>query len=81
MHLDSSIPNFLTQEYSLTDEADHNKVYRSVLKREGGFIPVPEAPGLGVELDAELLAQAKHEPRHLHAGMPLRTDGSVAYSV
>ena len=81
VHLDTSIPNFLTQEYTKADEADHNRIYKTVLKREGGVIPVPEAPGLGVVLDEELLKTAKAEPKDLPASNPLRTDGSVAYAV
>ncbi len=81
VHLDASIPNFITQEYSKSDEAAHNTVYKTVLKRDGGHIPVPEAPGLGVELDPELLAAAVHEPGDLPAANPLRDDGSVAYAV
>ncbi len=81
VHLDTSIPNFLTQEYTKADEADHNLIYKSVLKREGGVIPVPEAPGLGVVLDEELLKTAKAEPKDLPSSNPLRTDGSVAYAV
>lgn len=81
VHLDASIPNFITQEYSKADEGEHNAIYRTVLKRDGGYIPVPEAPGLGVELDDELLKHATHERRDLSSGIPLRNDGSVAYSV
>ena len=81
VHLDTSIPNFLTQEYSKADEADHNRVYETVLAREGGYIAVPEAPGLGVNLDEKLLGLAVFEPRNLAAANPLRDDGSVAYAV
>ena len=51
LHLDASIPNFITQEYTKGDEAPHNAVYKCSFAREGGYIPIPEAPGLGVELD------------------------------
>ena len=81
VHLDASIPNFVTQEYSKNDESPENAVYRTALKRDGGYIPVPEAEGLGVELDEELLAQAKAETIDLSDGPLLRDDGSVAYSV
>ncbi|MBI4305255.1 MAG: galactokinase, partial [Chloroflexi bacterium] len=80
VQLDVSIPNFVVQEYSKADESARNRIYKSALKREGGFIPAPEVPGHGVELDEALLKRAKHEPRDL-TGIPLRTDGSVAYSV
>jgi galactonate dehydratase len=80
LHLDTSIPNFITQEYSKGDEADHNAVYKTSYKREGGFIPIPEAPGLGVELDDDLIAQTPYRP--MNTGQtPLRADGSVAYAV
>jgi galactonate dehydratase len=81
VHLDASIPNFVTQEYSKGDESPENAVYRTALKREGGYIPVPEAPGLGVELDEELLAEAQSETIDLSEGPLLRDDGSVAHSV
>jgi galactonate dehydratase len=81
VHLDTSIPNFLTQEYTKADEADHNRIYKTALKRDGGVIPVPEAPGLGVVLDEDLLKTAQSEPKDLPSSNPLRTDGSVAYAV
>ncbi len=81
VHLDTSIPNFITQEYNKQDEAPENGVYRTALRREGGYIPAPEAPGLGVELDEELLAQAVAESGESPRGPLLRSDGSVAFSV
>lgn len=79
VHLDTCIPNFIVQEYSKADEASHNAVYRTALRRIGGYIPVPEAPGLGVDLDDALLAQQPFRERDLN--IPLRNDGSVAYAV
>jgi galactonate dehydratase len=81
VQLDVSIPNFIVQEYSKADESPKNRIYRTVLKRKGGFISAPEAPGIGVELDEALLKRAKYEPRDLTKIVPLRDDGSVAYSV
>ena len=49
VHLDTCIPNFVVQEYSKGDESASNRIFKTVLRREGGYIPVPEAPGLGVE--------------------------------
>lgn len=81
VHLDVSIPNFIVQEYSKGDESAKNRVYKNSVKRKGGYIPTPETPGIGVELDEALLKKAKHEPRDLTKIVPLREDGSVAYSV
>ena len=80
IQLDAAVPNFIVQEYSKADEGDHNRVFRSAMKRDGGYVTVPDAPGIGVELDDQLLAEANFEPRDL-ANIPLRNDGSVAYAV
>jgi galactonate dehydratase len=80
VHLDAAIPNFITQEYTTADEGPHNAVFKTVCRREGGYIPIPEAPGLGVELDETLLAEATFTPMN-RASTPLRSDGSVAYAV
>jgi galactonate dehydratase len=81
IHLDVSIPNFITQEYMLTDESSRpgDAVYRTACRRVGGYILPPEVPGLGVELDEELLAQAP--PAWLPARTPLRDDGSPALAI
>ena len=79
VQLDTCIPNVLTQEYSKADESPDNRVFKTVLRREGGYIPVPEAPGIGVELDEDLLAAATHEVRDLSNAVPLKRDGSSAY--
>ena len=79
IHLDTCIPNFVVQEYAMSDEAPHNAIYKTVLHREGGYMPVPDAPGIGVELDDDLLAPNPFEERDLT--IPLREDGSVAFSV
>ncbi len=80
LHLDASIPNFVTQEYTKGDEGGHNAVYKVAYQREGGYIPVPEVPGLGVELVDELID--KRPLASLNSGqVPLRRDGSIAYSV
>jgi galactonate dehydratase len=81
IHLDVAIPNFITQEYLLADESANpgDAIFKSVLKREGGYIIAPEAPGLGVELDDSLLDQApfRYQPRNVS----LRLDGSPAMAV
>ena len=82
VHVDASIPNFVTQEYSLRDEHSANLVFKNRLMRDGGYIMLPDAPGLGLELDEDLLetAKANYETRDLQM-VPMRDDGSVGYSV
>ena len=79
-NIDSSIPNFLTQEYSMEDEQPFNAIFNSSWKRDGGFIPVPDTPGIGIDLEVESLKSQPYKPRDLQV-IPMRTDGSVGYSV
>jgi galactonate dehydratase len=80
IHLDVSIPNFVTQEYTLEDESEINDVYRVAVRREGGYMPTPEAAGLGVDIDESRLKDLPFRPLR-EGDPPLRADGSVAYSV
>ena len=79
-NIDTSIPNFLTQEYSMEDEQSFNAIFNSSWKRDGGFIPVPDTSGIGIDLEVELLKSQPYVPRDLQV-VPMRTDGSVGYSV
>jgi galactonate dehydratase len=81
VHVDVSIPNFITQEYLQLDESPRpaDAVYRTACKRVGGYIPAPEAPGLGVTLDEELLGKAP--PKYLPTTSPIRADGSPALAI
>ena len=80
LHLDTSIPNFVTQEYTKGDESEDFAVYKVAYQREGGYIPIPEVPGLGIELDDSLIEQNPYQPMNTGT-TPLREDGSVAYAV
>ncbi|MCY3724544.1 mandelate racemase/muconate lactonizing enzyme family protein [Candidatus Poribacteria bacterium] len=80
LHLDTSIPNFITQEYTKGDESEDFAVYKVAYQREGGYIPIPEAPGLGIELDDSLIEENPYQPMNTGT-TPLREDGSVAYAV
>ena len=80
LHLDASIPNFITQEYTKGDESEDFAVYKVAYQREGGYIPIPEVPGLGIELDDSLIEQNPYQPMNT-GSTPLREDGSVAYAV
>jgi galactonate dehydratase len=80
VHLDTSIPNFVVQEYSRRDESEFAAAFPGTLRRTGGYLEVPDRPGLGVTLDESRLdapGRPMLDPTHL----PLRADGSVAYAV
>ncbi len=81
IHLMTSIPNFVVQEFSTIDEGPAATGYISHLKREGGEMLVPDAPGLGVSLNPKaknINLSPLTAPLH---NIPLRRDGSVAWSV
>jgi galactonate dehydratase len=80
VHLDVSVPNFVVQEYSRGDEGPLAAAFPGTLQRQGGYLPVPQEPGLGVRLDEARLKEvgrALWDPQK----NPLRADGSVAYAV
>jgi galactonate dehydratase len=81
VHLDVSIPNFVVQEYSKLDEGPLAAALPGALKRRGGHLPLPEAPGLGVRLDEGAAAGLPPYPAWDPTGIPYRADGSVAYAV
>ena len=61
VHLAATIPNFLILELA------HSEPYRSQVQKIGltveqGYIRLPTAPGLGIELDAEVIAAHPYEP-------------------
>jgi galactonate dehydratase len=81
VHLDASIPNFLVQEYhAVADEDPRAAAFPGALKREGGYLPVPEAVGLGVDVDPSKVISPWPEG-HEFTRTPLRADGSVANAV
>jgi galactonate dehydratase len=80
VHLDVSVPNFVVQEYSKLDETVA-AAFPGALQRQGGYLPVPEAPGLGVRLDEAAAAALPPYPDWNPNRVPYREDGSVAYSV
>jgi galactonate dehydratase len=81
VHVDISIPNFITQEYLQLDESPGpaDAVFVTACKRVGGYIPAPEVPGIGVTLDPELLGKAI--PKYMGMNSVVRNDGSPGLAV
>ncbi|MER5333808.1 mandelate racemase/muconate lactonizing enzyme family protein [Micromonospora sp. NPDC002717] len=80
VQLDAAIPNFVVQEYSPLDDQLADGPARACVRRQGGFLPVPQEPGLGVTLDLTGATPLDLTGRPL-TRIPLRADGSVAYAV
>jgi len=80
VHLDATIPNFVVQEYSMVDERVESSVFQTSVRRRGGYLEVPETPGLGVTL-SETAGGVIHVVGREITEIPLRSDGSVAFAV
>jgi galactonate dehydratase len=75
VQLDACIPNFALQEYTGESEPPKSDLLRNPLKLENGYLIVPEAPGLGIELNETALARYPFREKILDT--PLGFDGSV----
>jgi galactonate dehydratase len=53
----ATIPNFLITEYFVNFIEAGNAISRAPIRVEDGFIALPTAPGLGIDLDEEALAR------------------------
>jgi len=74
LHLDAAIPNFLIQEHVTLGEGYLKQPF--VVK--DGYIDLPTAPGLGIELDEEALRDKITEPDWDTPRLYHKDDGSVA---
>ncbi len=76
IQLAACIPNFALQEYPQGEaEPPKSEIVKSALKCENGFIIIPNAPGIGVELAEDAQERWPYKPRAVHTR--LHVDGSV----
>lgn len=62
-HLDTSMPNFLIQEYHAEFYEPHYfQVVQGLPRQKDGYVNLPEGPGLGISLDNELLDKHPYLP-------------------
>jgi galactonate dehydratase len=76
VQLDAAIPNYVLQESHVGADA-LNEILDQPLRREGGYVVVPDRPGIGVEVREEALARFPFKPRPIAAAF--HEDGSVAH--
>lgn len=55
VHLSATIANFLTLEYAFGEVDWREDLVRPAEKVDGGYMAVPDRPGLGIELDEAML--------------------------
>lgn len=78
LQLYAAIPNVGTFEYTLLDEqSPRNLLLKKPLVREGGYLTIPEAPGLGVEVVDDLAEQFGPFARWRPQQEVIRPDGSL----
>jgi len=76
VQLAACIPNFALQEYPLgEDRPPKTEIVKSALRLEGGFLIIPDAPGIGIELADDAAQRYPYRPREVVTR--LASDGSV----
>ena len=76
LQLAASIPNFAIQEYPIGENSTPKTlVVKSAVKLQDGFLIIPDAPGIGVELREDAEELYPYEPRAYVTR--LHEDGSV----
>ena len=80
LQLGACIPNFYVQEsFDEFNEPWSREIVDRAVIQEGGYVAVPSAPGLGIDLDWDLLSGHPYQRQHLlrlfEPGWELRTGG------
>jgi galactonate dehydratase len=76
IQLAACIPNFALQEYPLGEDAPpKNEIVKSAVKLDQGFLIVPDAPGIGIELAEDAAIRYPYRPREVATRR--HVDGSV----
>jgi len=70
VHVSATMPNFIITEYFLPFVDFCDKISPNQLKPKDGYIELPTAPGLGVDVDEEVL---KNFPAKVYPARKLRT--------
>ena len=76
VYTDAAIPNYVLQESHTRGDA-LNEILEEPLVRDGGYVVVPDRPGIGVEIREEKLAKFPYRPHTITGNF--HADGSVAH--
>lgn len=77
LQLAAAIPNFAIQEYPYKQDGGEpgRALLAEPLERDGGYLVIPDGPGIGVALDDEALEDHPYEPRSVVTRR--HADGSI----
>jgi len=76
LQLAACIPNFALQEYPRGElEPPKSEIVKTALRLEDGFLIIPDAPGIGIELAEDAAERHPYRPRAIQTR--LHVDGSV----
>jgi galactonate dehydratase len=76
LQLAACIPNFALQEYPRGElEPPKSEIIKTALRLEDGFLIIPDAPGIGIELAEDAAERHPYRPRNIQTR--LHADGSV----
>ena len=76
VQLDAAIPNFFAHECHIGADA-FNEIVDHPLERDGGYVIVPNRPGIGLDINEEKLAKFPYQSRQIIGSF--HADGSVAH--
>lgn len=74
VHFAASTPNFLILEYHPDDTSPRKDLIKDPILVKDGYLPIPEKPGWGYEINEE--AFRHYPPKPWHRGFAFREDGS-----
>jgi galactonate dehydratase len=76
VQFDAAIPNFVVHENLVSADA-FNDIVDQPIERDGGYLVVPDRPGIGVQINEANLAKFPYRPKPVTGNF--RADGSVAH--
>jgi galactonate dehydratase len=76
-HFAASTPNFIILEYRDDSQGPMRNLILEPMKRVGGYLELPQDPGLGVELNEK--AFAGNPLKKWHRPFVIEPDGNIAY--
>lgn len=77
VHFAATAPNFIVLEYHADDVGLRSEILREPLELKDGYLVLPDAPGLGVDLNEEVFE--KYPYRAWRRGRPTKPDGMLAF--